>query len=148
MVDGTQRRRQHAVVGWVLVIAMGGGGPGDGHAAVYRCVDGTGNSIFTDSPAQLDQCAPLQTGHASSVTTTIRSVEPGHVPAVTPTAPDLSTTLPTATVPGDTPSDSALSQPVTAASPPAVVPSADGSVRCAPGINPLNPLTVVCGPPP
>jgi len=146
MTDVLPRIWQQAVVELVMVMAMGW--PSGAYAAVYRCIDGTGSSIFTDSPAQLDQCAPLLTGNASSVATTIRSVEPGHTATVTPTALDPSMTVPAAIAPGDTPFDPGFTQPATSVSSPAVVPNADAFVRCIPGVNPLNPLTVLCGPTP
>jgi hypothetical protein len=113
-------------------------------AAVYRCVDGTGASVFTDTPTQLEQCAPLQAGPGS---TTIRSVESGQSAMIMPPVPDPSMVAPAVPIPGSPVIDSAPSVPAPAASPPLGTSSTD-VVRCTPGLNPLNPLTVVCGPSP
>lgn len=143
MVTRRVHRRLPTVCRYLVCIATAWGGSGVGHAAVYRCLDHAGVSIYTDSPAQLDHCAPL--GSASSATTTIRSVDAGHS---TVAGPDPWTVAPATMPPEESPSDPLPGQPAMGASPPAAVPSTEASGACIPGINPLNPFTVVCGPAP
>lgn len=47
-------------VGVAVVVALAAlGSAVDAAAALYRCIDGTGASVLTDSPVQLQQCEPL-----------------------------------------------------------------------------------------
>lgn len=52
--DGCRRRllRSWLIAGSLLIIA-----PNPAQTAMYQCVDRSGSTVFTDSPAQLDRCA-------------------------------------------------------------------------------------------
>jgi hypothetical protein len=146
MVDAaTVRTRRHAIYGCVLSLVIGWGWPGIGTAAMYQCVDRAGSSIFTDSPAQLDRCAPVAMSNTSTMTSTIHSLEPGQREGLAPIPPDASAPISPAEAPAQSPPHLSVIQP-SPASPPDSVSATDSPTRCTPGLNPLNPFTVVCAP--
>jgi len=114
------------------------------HAGLYECRDASGAPIYTDSPAQLEQCQPVASGGTSRLGlvggASHSGVQAPELPhSVTPPIPPMPSGLePSMGVPsgGLAPSNSypgAGLAPAQAETPP-----------CVPGINPLNPLS---GPP-
>lgn len=114
-----------SLTGWLLVTQDAVGG-------LYQCRTAEG-LIYTDTPAQLTQCVPIdQRGETSRVGVVGRSVmEPVSPPAVVPLPPQPQS---------GSPSTSDTSQAVSPL--PSIPPSeALPSAPCVPGINPFNPLT-------
>lgn len=108
-------------------------------ATVYRCIGPSGKSIYTDSPAQLNQCTPVHTGSASeSVSTPSSSQISPNIPNTMPGSPSQPAPPPDAMV--NLPTEASVLAPATAGGDRA-------NERCLPGLNPLNPFTVTCQPP-
>ncbi len=101
--------------------------------ALYRCVTSTEGTIYTDNPAQLEQCAPIT---ASGAVTSLATVSSGGPPAGAPPDP-----LPVT----QTPSDPTASMLPPGSSPQMIdVPSpsaTSNSPPCPVGLNPLNPFS-------
>ncbi len=69
---------------WVVLASVAGWG-----ASLYRCTDESGNSVFTDSPAQLEGCRVVEADEAALPETTsrpVRSVPPRHAVPSTPSS--------------------------------------------------------------
>lgn len=101
--------------------------------SLYRCVTDTAGTIYTDNPAQLEQCAPIT---ASGAVTSLATVSSGGPPISVQADPFPMTPTP----PGSTlmmPSPGSLDQPI------AEIPQnpAPNTPPCPMGINPLNPLS-------
>lgn len=101
--------------------------------SLYRCVTTTEGTIYTDNPAQLEQCAPITASGAVTSLATVSSGEPS-----TSAPPDplpMTQALPDPTVvmspPGSSPQ--AIDMP-----PPSAAPN---SQPCPVGLNPLNPFS-------
>lgn len=101
--------------------------------SLYRCVTETEGTIYTDNPAQLEQCAPIT---ASGAVTSLATVSSGSPPIGAP--PDLP------------PLTQAPSEPTVTILPPESFPStitaapssaAPNPLPCPDGINPLNPFS-------
>jgi hypothetical protein len=101
--------------------------------SLYRCVTSTEGTIYTDNPAQLEQCAPIT---ASGAVTSLATVSSGNPPDGAPPDPlPMTQALPDPTVVMSPPGS--LPQTVDVP-PPNAVPD---SLPCPVGINPLNPLS-------
>jgi hypothetical protein len=101
--------------------------------SLYRCATDTEGIIYTDNPAQLEQCAPIT---ASGAVTSLATVSSGGPPAGTPPDP-----LPMAQT---------LQEPMVVMSPPGSAPqtidvpppnAAPNALPCPIGMNPLNPFS-------
>ena len=102
-------------------------------ASLYRCVTATEGTVYTDNPAQLEQCAPIT---ASGAVTSLSTVSSGGPPTGAPPDPlSMPQALPDPTVvmppPGSPPQ--AIDMPPPSASP--------TSQPCPVGMNPLNPFS-------
>ena len=102
-------------------------------SSLYRCVTETEGTIYTDNPAQLEQCAPVT---ASGAVTSLATVSSGGPPAgASPDPLPMSQAPPEPTV--------VLSPPES--SPSTVVGAPSSAVPdplpCSDGINPLNPFS-------
>ena len=101
--------------------------------SLYRCVTDTEGTIYTDNPAQLEQCSPIT---ASGAVTSLATVPSGGPPiGVVPEPLPMIQTLPEPTV---VMSPAELSPAMNAAPPPSAAPSPP---PCAVGMNPLNPFS-------
>lgn len=107
--------------------------------SLYRCVTDTEGTIYTDNPAQLDQCAPIT---ASGAVTSLATVSSGGPPAGTPPTPSPVTQPPP--------------EPTVVISPPGTAPQtidvppsnvAPSALPCPIGMNPLNPFSAPPCPP-
>lgn len=101
--------------------------------SLYRCVTDTEGTIYTDNPAQLEQCAPITPSGAVTSLATVSSGGPS-----TSTSPDplpMTQAPPESTVvmspPGSSP-------PTIDLAPPSAAPN---SLPCPVGLNPLNPFS-------
>ena len=97
---------------------------------LYHCETPDHRMVYTDSPAQLDQCMPVTFTQPHSTVNT----NPGGT--ASPPEPAITSQIPASGSPAESPAapstTSETSQPVSAA--PAAPP-------CQPGLNPLNPLS-------
>lgn len=101
--------------------------------SLYRCVTETEGTIYTDNPAQLEQCSPIT---ASGAVTSLATGPAGNTPAGAFPAPQPMTQAP--------PEPTVVMSP--AESPPAMITTpppdaASSPLPCPVGINPLNPLS-------
>ena len=109
-------------------------------SSLYRCVTETEGVIYTDNPAQLDQCAPIT---ASGAVTSLATVSSGGLQAGAPPTPPPMTQTPTEPTVVMSPPGSS---PQTTDVPPSnAVPNS--SVPCPVGMNPLNPFSAPPCPP-
>jgi hypothetical protein len=101
--------------------------------SLYRCVTSTEGTIYTDNPAQLEQCTPIT---ASGAVTSLATMPSGGPP--------------TGTSPDPLPMAQALPDPTVVMSPPGSSPqtidmpppsAAPNSPPCPVGMNPLNPFS-------
>lgn len=102
-------------------------------SSLYRCVTDREGTIYTDNPAQLEQCAPIT---PSGAVTSLATVSSGGPPAGTPPDPPPMTQAPP--------------EPTVVMSPPGSLPqtidvpppsAAPNPLPCPDGINPLNPYS-------
>ena len=107
--------------GLTLVLLLADSGASAG--SLYRCVTDREGTIYTDNPAQLEQCAPMT---ASGAVTSLATVSSGGPPSGAP--PDL--TPVTQIPPESSPSTIAEAPPSAAPTP----------LPCPVGLNPLNPF--------
>ena len=107
--------------------------------SLYRCVTATEGTIYTDNPAQLEQCAPIT---ASGAVTSLATVSSGGPPA--------------GTSPDPSPMTQAPPEPTVVLSPPGSAPQttdvplpnvAPTAPPCPVGMNPLNPFSAPSCPP-
>jgi len=101
--------------------------------SLYRCVTNNEGTIYTDNPAQLEQCSPIT---ASGAVTSLATVSSGGPPTGAPPDPLPMTQMPPDTTvmmppPGSPP-------PTIDAPPPNTMPN---SQPCPVGLNPLNPFS-------
>lgn len=101
--------------------------------SLYHCVSETEGTIYTDNPAQLEQCSPIT---ASGAVTSLATVPSGGPPAGAFPAP-LPMTQPSPE-PTVVMSPAELSPAMIAAPPPDAAPS---PLPCPVGMNPLNPFS-------
>ena len=130
-------RRQTIGVSFSFILWLLCVGSDAGAGSLYRCVTEKEGIIYTDNPAQLNQCAPIT---ASGAVTSLATVPSDGPPAGTPPTPPPVTQPP--------PEPTVVMSPPPGSSPPIsdVAPSsrAPNAPPCPVGINPLNPLS---GPP-
>jgi hypothetical protein len=115
----------------ILLLLFAGNGAFAG--SLYRCVMETGGTIYTDNPAQLNQCSPIAGSGAITSLATVSSggppmgrlPDPPPVPQVQPEP--MVTILPSESLP-----------PVAAVLPSS---SAPNPLPCPDGINPINPYS-------
>ena len=94
--------------------------------SLYECHNESGKSLYTDSPAQLDQCKPVQFGQPHNVA--------NPASGNSATQPEVQ---PPASVAGDTSpaSQAANSDSIAVSGPPST------TAGCPAGLNPLNPFS-------
>lgn len=138
----------------IVVVPLWALAPMDSRATLYECQEESGGKIFTDSPAQLEDCKPLKSiGSASS----------GSTPSVRPSQPNVR--RPQRPYPAQASPGSPRTPPRTAAQirrqqqlrrqSPAPGPSrqsgprekAAAQPRCTSAVNQLNPLLAAPCPP-
>lgn len=126
------------LINLALWLLLAGSEPHAG--SLYRCVTETEGTIYTDNPAQLQQCAPIT---ASGAVTSLATVSSGGPPAGTPPNPSPMTQAPAE--PTVVMSPQVPSPQMTDVPPPnAGVPTAP---PCPVGMNPLNPFSAPPCPP-
>ena len=118
-------------VGLTLLLLLADSGASAG--SLYRCVMETEGTIYTDNPAQLDQCSPIA---ASGAVTSLATVPSGGPPAGAFPAPAPMTQAPPEPTVVMSPAES--SPAMIAAPPPSAAPS---PLPCPVGMNPLNPFS-------
>jgi hypothetical protein len=116
--------------GLTLVLLLADSGASAG--SLYRCVTDREGTIYTDNPAQLEQCTPMT---ASGAVTSLATVSSGGPPiGALPDPPPVTPAPPEPTV-AILPPDSSPS--TIAVAPPSAAPDA---LPCPVGLNPLNPF--------
>jgi hypothetical protein len=139
MSDTDPQSALQGLVGLVMLATIWA--PGSSRAGFYECRAASGAPIYTDSPAQLDQCRPVASGGSSHVGL-VGGASSAPTPLPTP-APITSPSMPLPTRPSDPQwhvpelSDG-LIPPST--SPGGLADGSAGAPPCLPGINPLNPF--------
>lgn len=101
--------------------------------SLYRCVTDTDGTIYTDNPAQLEQCSPIT---ASGAVTSLATVPSGGSLVGAVPVPQPMTQAPPEPTVVMSPAES--SPAMIAAPPPSDVPSPP---PCPVGMNPLNPFS-------
>jgi len=101
--------------------------------SLYRCVTDTEGTIYTDNPAQLEQCAPIT---ANGAVTSLATVSSGVPPTGAPSDPPPMTQAPpepsvVMSPPGSSPQKLDVPPPSAAPNP----------LPCPDGINPLSPFS-------
>lgn len=117
--------------GFTVVLLLAGSEATAG--SLYRCVTDHEGTIYTDNPAQLEQCAPIT---ASGAVTSLATVSSGGPPAgAPPDPPPMMQAPPEPTIvmspPGSSPQTIDVPPPSAAPNP----------LPCPEGINPLNPYS-------
>jgi hypothetical protein len=101
--------------------------------SLYRCVTNNEGTIYTDNPAQLEQCSPIT---ASGAVTSLATVSSGSPPTgASPDPPPMTQALPDPTV---------VMPPAGMPPPPIDMPppnTTPNSQPCPVGLNPLNPFS-------
>lgn len=124
------RRLSLFLAGWLLGSCLGN------HqvlgTSLFRCLTEGEQIVYTDTPSQLDQCAPITTSGAvtSLATTASGTTGPGQPPEMPPPQP-----VSHPPQPAQSPAETAttfVSSPTSAVTEPP---------PCPVGINPLNPFT-------